>query len=191
MRGGDLSVEERHFRSAGSLIFVCILAVVDGLPRKTPGYLAAVTLCGLTSVGGAVLTVQFGQSAGWRDVDSYSGLRQDNADIRAIEFARAAFAREGRDVFFVIDSAGVASTFPPGARILVTRLRSESESIVAAHRYAGRVRGGIYVVTETSIAETSRGTLFLKSFTDYPLNAWERHQFGRTTVFVQAARAPA
>jgi len=186
LRGGSVSLEERHFRSAGTLIFVCVLAVADTLPRNAMGRLAVLTFCGLMSINGVVLMARDARLAKRENIDPYSRTRQDEMDIRAVEFASAAFAREGRDDIFVLQRSGVASAFPPDARILVAQLLDEPESAIAAMRYAGRVRGRVYIAMQTAIAQTVKGTLLLNLFEEYPFNAWERHQFGNTTVFVQA-----
>jgi len=187
LHGGTVSQEERHFRSAGTLIFVCVLAVAAALPRKAMGRLAVFTFCGLMSINGAVLMVKDARSARQEPVDPYSGIRQDDMDMRALEFANSAFAREGRNDVFVLENSGVASAFPPNARILVTEFLFEPESMIAARRYAGGVPGHLYVLMQTTTAQAVKGTLLLKLFPDYPFNVWESHQFGKTSVFVQAA----
>ena len=87
LRGGEVSIEERHFRSAGTLIFVCALAVAEALPRRATARFATLTFFGLMSIYGAVLMVNDARSARQKNVDPYSRTRQDDIDIRAIEFA--------------------------------------------------------------------------------------------------------
>jgi hypothetical protein len=37
----------------------------------------------------------------------------------------------------------------------------------------------------TRIAESAKGPLVLKEFTDYPFDAWEKRSLGTSSVFVQ------
>lgn len=189
MRGGAIGLEERHLRSAGTLVFVCALGVANRLPRKGAGRFAVMAFCGFMSLYGGVSFVSRAWSTKPEQIDRYSRTRQIIVDVGAIEYARAAFAREGRDALFVLPSPEVASVFPPGARILSTQLDFESEASIAARRYAGRVPGHVYVLIQTRLVQTAKGTLLLKGFINYPLDAWERHEFGNTTVLVQAASA--
>ena len=41
------------------------------------------------------------------------------------------------------------------------------------------------MIMPTRMAQSVKETLLLKEFMDYPLNTWERHGFGSSTVFVQ------
>jgi len=188
-RGGAVSLDERHFRSAGTLIFVCVLGVVDSLSEKSAVRFAVVAFCSFMSLYGIVSFVNRVHSAKPEDVDHFSQTRQVDVDLRAVEYARAAFGREGRDALFVIPSSELASELPRGARIISTHLDFEDQADIAARRYAGRVSGHVYVLIQTRLAKTVKGTLLLKSFADYPLDAWEPHQFGNTTVLVQPAPA--
>jgi hypothetical protein len=191
MHGGNISIDERHFRSAGTLIFVCALGVADGLPRKDGARFAVGAFCGFMSLYGVFSFVSRAQSTDLRQIDPYSRTRQLKVDVGAVEYARAEFAREGRDALFVLPFPDAASAFPPGARLVATRTdpELEPEARIAARKYAGRVPGPVYVLMRTRIARTAKGTLLLKEFTDYPPDAWDANQFGDTTVFVQQVPA--
>jgi hypothetical protein len=185
--GGAISFEERHVRSAGTLIFVCAIAVADVMPRRALGRVALLAFCGFMSLYGGLSFITRVRSTNPREIDHYSRTHQVIVDTRAIDYVRAAFAREGRSALFVLPSPDVASAFPPGARILSTQLDFESEAKVATRKYAGRVPGHLYIVIQTRLDQAAKGKLLLEGFTNYPLGAWERHQFGSTTVLVQGA----
>ncbi len=185
LHGGDVSLEERHLRAAGMLIFVCVLAVADRLPRKSASRLTVIVFCVFMSLFGCAAFAYHARSTKRADIDHYSGTYQPSMDQSAIQYLRTAFAREGSDALFVLPSPDAASAFPPNARILTNHLEFEPEEAIAARTYLGRVRGSLYVVIPTRIAQSAKATLLLKEFPDYPLTAWEPHDLGHSTVFVQ------
>lgn len=187
MHGSPVGTEERHLRSAGTLVFVCVVALASALPKKAIGRSVVLVFCGLMSIAGVCFMVRDARRATFLPVDPYSRIRQDEIDSGAIEFVQDAFARDGRDDLFVLERPGVASAFPPGARVLFAEFLLQTEPLIKARHYAGRVRGGVYVLIRTATAQTVKGALLLKRFTDYPAAAWEPHRFGNTTVFVQGA----
>jgi hypothetical protein len=190
LKGGDVNFEDRHLRSAGTLIFVCVLAVVGRLPQKSVYRFTAGIFCVFMALYGCISLAYRAWSTKQGEIDHYSRTRQPIVDRQAIEFAKVAFAREGRDSVFVLPSAEIACVFLPGARILTNLIEFESEAVISARTYRGRVPGRLYVIMPTRIAQSVKGTLLLKEFIDYPLDAWERHSFGSSTVFVQGEPAP-
>jgi hypothetical protein len=189
--GGDVSLEERHLRAAGMLILVCVLAVANRLPRRSVSRLAVGALCCLMSLYGGLAFAYRAWSTKRGEIDRYSWTHQPNVDEGAIESLRAAFAHEGRDALFVLPSPEAASALPPSARILLNHIEFEPEETISARTYRGKARGRLYVVAPTRIAQSVKGTLLLKEFLDYPLDAWETHRFGNSTVFVQPGETAA
>ena len=113
IRGSAISLEERHFRSAGTLLFVCALmsALAAGTPRWARGLF--LVLCALTALYGLgsfsyhEMTTAQGQS-----LDRMSWTNQRIFDPGAINFTREVFAREGRELplrLAVISNGGDAS----------------------------------------------------------------------------------
>jgi hypothetical protein len=185
LHGSDVSLEERHLRAAGTLIFVCVLAVASRLSRNSMSRLAAVGLCGLMSLYGCLAFAYRAVSTKRGEIDHYSETHQPSIDKSGIEFLRTAFAREGRDALFVLPSPDVASAFPPSARILSNHIEFDTEAIISARTYRGKVRGPLYVIMPTDIAQSIKGPLVLKEFVDYPFDAWKTRNLGSSTVFVQ------
>jgi hypothetical protein len=186
LHGGDVSLEERHLRSAGMLILLCVLVVAGRLPRKSVSLLAVGALCGVTTLFGCFAFAHRAWSTKYGEIDHYSRTVQASIDRSAIEFVRTAFAREGRDALFVLPSPDAACALLPAARILSNHIEFDSEATIAARTFHGKVRR-LYVIMPTHIAESTKGILTLKEFTDYPVDLWERHIFDKTTVFVQGA----
>jgi hypothetical protein len=187
--GGDVSLEERHLRAAGMLIFVCLMAVISRMPRNSVSRLAVLGLCGLMSLYGCFAFANRARSTKGGKIDPASRTYQASVDDSAIEFANAAFAREGRDALFVLPSPDVACAFSPSARILTNHIEFESEATILTRTYRGEVPGSLYVIMPTRVAQSPKGTLLLKEFIDYPVDAWESHSFGSSTVFVQGKTA--
>ncbi len=189
MQGGMISIDERHLRSAGTLIFVCALGIADRLPRKNAIRYVILISCGAMSLVGIWGFAERAWKTNLAQVDSYSRTHQLKVDVGALAYARAEFAREGRSALFVIPFPDAASAFPPGARLLLAYLDVESQAYLAARKYAGRVHGHIYIILPTRLARSEKGVLLLHEFTDYPSSNWETREFGHTTVLTQEAPA--
>jgi hypothetical protein len=112
-------------------------------------------------------------------------------DAAAIEFAREAYAREGRGALFVLPSSQLAVTLPVEARILVTGLNWEPVSTVAGRRYSGRVPGHVFMLLPNTlfdsageILETGKARALLSTFKDYnPMLGREELEASNNCVF--------
>ena len=185
IHGGVISLEERHFRSAGTLLFVCALtsALAAGTPRWTRGLFlvlcALMALYGLGSFPYHELTTARGQF-----LDRTSWTNQRTFDAAAIDFTREVYAREGRDALFVLPSQQLAVTLPLDARTIAINFNAEPGPTIAG-RYFGRVQGHVVVLMPNSISDTSKGRALLSAFRDYAPNAWKRKSFAEMSVFFQ------
>jgi len=182
-RGSAISVEDRHYRSSGMLIFALILAACDSLPKRSLGRLATFAFCGVMSIYGLVSFISGTGSARPEDVDSYTRIRLADIDMKAVRYARAVFDREGRDSLFFVSSAQMILPFPLRARVIGWEF--EKESTVASRNYYGRVRGNVYVLIPNRILQSTNPELFLKAFHDYSPGSWRKQEIGETTAFIQ------
>jgi hypothetical protein len=193
IHGSNISMEERHFRSAGTLLFVCALtsALTAGTPRWIRGLFlflcALMGLYGLTSFSYHEFMTAKGQS-----LDRTSWTNQRIFDAAAIDFARTAYAQEGRNALFVLPSFQLEVTLPINARAHAIDLNWATELEIKSLRYSGRVPGHVFVLmpntifdTKNGILDTSKGPALLSAFTDYAPNAWNRKTFTNMTVFFQ------
>jgi hypothetical protein len=192
------SAEERYFRSAGTLLFVCALisALAAGTPRWTRGLFlvlcALMALYGLASFSYHELATAKGQ---WLDRTSWTNQDLTNQrifDAAAVDFLRKAFAQEGRDALFVLPSYQLAVTLPTDARIIAIDFNAATRSEIQNRRYAGRVAGHIFVLMPntmmdawTGSVDMSKGPALLSVFKDYAPDAWERRTFANMSVFFQ------
>jgi hypothetical protein len=185
--GGHVGFEERYFRSAGTLLFLC--ALISTFAAGTPAWIrgsflvlcAFMALYGVASFSHHELRTAKGQS-----LDRASWTNQWMFDAAAIDFAREIYAREGRDALFVLPLFGQAQsavTMPVDARILVMNFDLEPESEFVG-RYSGRVPGHVVVLVPNNMFDTSKGVV-LSAFTDYAPDAWNRKTFANTSVYFQ------
>lgn len=185
VRGGDVSVEERHLRAAGTLIFVCAMAVVSRLPSKSVVRRLLGGLCLVMAIYGILAFLYRAHQTHRSEIDGYSETYQPNVDPAAIRFLRTAFAREGREAVFVLPAPEAASAFPPTARILLNQIEFETEPTIAARIYHGRAHGHIFIVVPANLSPSAKQTLLLKEFADYPVDGWQMRNFGASTIFFQ------
>jgi hypothetical protein len=188
--GAMILPDERHFRSAGTLLFVCALvsALTAGTPRWAKSFFlvlcAAMALYGLASFAHRAWITASGRS-----LDRTSWTNQRIFDAAAIDFARKAYSEEGRDALFVLPSFQLAVTLPTNARIFAIDLESiEIENV----QYLGRVPGHIFVLLPNTVwdylknrFDTSKGPALLLAFRDYAPDAWKRKTFADMSVFFQ------
>lgn len=184
LRGTIWDVDERYLRPAGTLIFVCAIAVTAGMPNRSAARIAVVGFCSVMALYGIYTFVHRVQLVEAGHIDRYSQTRQQKVNAQALEYARAAFAHEGRNAIFVVPSPDAASAFPLGARIVATNLDAEPESFVMARAFAGKLPGRLYVLVPAGLA--AKGALLLTEFESYSPDGWQHHEFGDTTVFVHA-----
>jgi hypothetical protein len=185
LRGGDVSLEERHLRAPGMLILFCVFAAAERLPLKSAGRLGVGALCILMSLYGCGAFLYHAKSMKRAEIDGYSGTYQPFVDESALEFMRGAFVRDARDTVFVLPSPEAASALPPGARVIANHIEFEPEETIAARRYQGKARGRLYVVVPAHLVDKAKVSLLLKEFQDYPPDGWQRQSFDSSTMFTQ------
>jgi hypothetical protein len=184
--GGVISLEERHFRSAGTLLFVC--ALMSALTARTSRWAKRpfLVLCALMALYG-VASFSYHEKTTAKDqsLDKTSWTNQRIFDAAAIDFARQAYAQEGRDALFVLPSYQIAVALPTDARVLIIDLNYEGDEARVGGRFFGRVPGHIFVLMPNGISDTSKCRALLSAFTDYAPENWERITFADMSIFLQ------
>jgi hypothetical protein len=199
VHGATIGLEERFFRPTGNLLFLCALigAFAAGTPRWARGLFlvlcALMALYGIASFSSRALT-----AANGRSLDRTSWTNQQNYDAAAVDFAKQAHAREGRNALFVVTSPQILVTLPTDARIL--NFEGGPAAARPSPRYAGRVPGHVFVLMPNYLYElgvlrhcdshfrctlTDKARALLSAFTDYAPDAWERKTFPNMDVFFQ------
>jgi hypothetical protein len=198
IHGAVIWPEERHFRSAGTLIFVCAMMAVaeTRISRWTRGVF--LTLCAVMALFGlaSFLYHQLTTARGpWLDQKSWTNQSLTNQKIfdpAAVGFLRGAYAREGRNALFVLPSSQLALTLPTETRVLAIDINWATKSEIQDLRYAGRVPGHVFVLLPNTIidarsgtSDPSKGSALLSAFTGYATDAWKRKSFQNMSVFFQ------
>jgi hypothetical protein len=131
-------------------------------------------------------------TANGRSLDIASWTNQQMFDTAAIDFAKQAYAREGRDALFVLPEEQLAVTLPTDARILPINLNWVPVSLAARSRYSGRVPDHVFMLLPNTILDSGNGILdmgnarpLLATFTDYDPDRWGRKTFASMSVFFQ------
>jgi hypothetical protein len=184
IHGSNISLEERHFRSVGTLLLVC--AVMSALETGTRrwGKSLFLILCSLMAIYGlASFSYQEFKAARGNSLDKMSWTNQRIFDRAAIEFTKEIYSREGRDALFVLPSPQMAVTLPTEARVLVIEPNSPPAQV--AGRYFGRVRGHVVVIMPNTISDTRKSLALLSAFRDYVPDNWTRMTFPKLSVFLQ------
>jgi hypothetical protein len=187
IHGSTIGLEERYFRPAGILLFICaaVSAFHAGTPRWVRslflGLCALMVLYGFASFSSRALAAASGRS-----LDRLSWTNQQIYDADAIDFVREAYAREGRDALFVLPTPQIPVTLPIEARILTRDIEwGGPAASLPGSRYSGHVRGHVYVLIPNNLVDTTNARELLSAFTDYAPNAWERKTFANMSVFFQ------
>jgi hypothetical protein len=196
--GGFLVAQERYFRSAGTLLFVC--ALMSTTAAKTPrcekhaffflcGFMV---LYGLASFSYHELTTAKGRSLDRMSWTNQNLTNQGIFDADAINFLRDAFTAEGRNAMFVLPAPQLALTLPVKARILAMDFNEATKSGIEDLRYTGRVPGHVFVLLPNTIIDSQDGRLdagkgqaLLSMFRDYAPDGWQKESFANTSVFFQ------
>ena len=182
----DVGYEERHFRSAGTLLFVA--ALIGSIGPKVPDWLrytfvalvVSMALYGLASFSSRALAAADGHA-----IDLTSWTNQPLVDQSAIRYLQAEYLHEGREALFVIPSPDIVVTLPLEARVIALHIDFQRETEIAALRYRGRVPGHIFILIQNRIADSPKGEALLRAFVDYNPQTWTRKTFSTSTVFIQ------
>ncbi len=186
LRGADVTVEERHVRSAGILLFLCSLAGVMNLPRlpRTAflGLFAVMSAYGLASMGLRTKSVLHADH-----LIARSGVNDMFVDRAAVEFIQGAYVREGKSALFVVPMADIALALPNEARVV--SISATGAAHLEAARYDGAVPGHLYIMIQKRFVDTPKGRSIPASFAAYAPDRWEFQDFGDTRVYFQQAGA--
>lgn len=147
---------------------------------------ALMALYGLTSFSYHEFMTSKGQS-----LDRTSWTNRRIFDAAAIDFARRAYAQEGRDALFVLPLYQLGVTLPIHARVFAIDINWATEAEIEGSRDSGRAQVMSLFLPNTifdwrnGTLDIKKGPALLSAFTDYDPNAWEKKIFTNMTVFFQ------
>jgi hypothetical protein len=193
VHGAHLGYNERHFRSAGTLLFVG--ALIGSMGPRVPSWMkySFIALIAFMAVYGiASFSFRAYTAADGHALDRTSWTNQPLFDQSAIRYLQDEYLHEGRKALFVVPSPDIAVTMPLGARVLEPETGGNPapidylrEAEIAGMRFRGRVPGHIFVLLPNRIVDSGKGETLLRTFVDYDPNGWQRKLFSSSIVFIQ------
>lgn len=182
IRGGEVSLEDRHFRQIGLVLAIGVVhAVLDWrLPFKLAIGGLVLILLTYSATTFAVKLQRHIASA-----KSSQGFRHMVLSPQAMDFIRKNLTTPPKGTsLLVVPSAEIGLEFP-GRRIVEIPANFRThDDLRTRYSYRGRVdRLGVLVQTED--VENGKAALVLAAFKDYPLNGWTVTPLGNTTYYSQ------
>jgi hypothetical protein len=182
VRGGAVSLEERHFRPVALLILVGMIHVFLNFPSWRAravfaSIMGTVAIYGITSY--AVHT-----AADLRRPLGGRGFRHGIATQAALDFIKTIdiAASDGSRPLLLVTSPEIGLE-PRNARII-----SNHADFQSADELRGEVHGRvfrIYILVQTRLIANGKADIILRSFVDYPVDGWEKISLGDFSCFVQ------
>ncbi|MDP3163586.1 MAG: hypothetical protein Q8N31_26530 [Reyranella sp.] len=182
VRGGEVSLEDRHFRQIGLVLAIGVVhAVLGWRPpfRLAAGGLALVLLAyGATTF---VVKLQRHIASG----KSSQGFRHMVVSQQAMDFIQKNLTVPPNGTsLLVVPSAEVGLEFPNRRVVEIPANFRTHDDLRTRYSYRGRVdRLGVLVQTED--VESGKAALVLAAFKDYPLDGWTVTPLGNITYYSQ------
>lgn len=182
MRGGEVSLEDRHFRQIGLVLAIGVVHAVLGwrLPFKlAAGGLALILLAyGATTF---VVKLQRHIASG----KSTQGFRHMVVSPQAVDFIRKNLAVPPNGTsLLVVPSAEVGLEFPRRRILEIPAGFRSPDELRTRYAYRGRV-DTLGVLVQTEDVANGKAALVLAAFKDYPLNGWTVTPLGNITYYSQ------
>lgn len=178
-KGSAISMEERHLRFAGILMFLSMLMAAEKSNIGGRSILTGVTLFfsayGLTSFAFGVM-----QAAKSGRIDRVSGIQQIAVSPKALAVLRQNKNIDEKPVAVVPSpEAGLAL---PGWRIIPLHLDFTETVELKKNRWSGRVPK-LYIVLEERMEKNGKAQILLESFSDYRSGDWKREVVDGTVIY--------
>ena len=187
LRGGDVSMEERHFRPISLLLTVGVVeAFLGARSRIVRGLFAA--MAGLAALYGVASFVQHART-NLKDTLGTRGVRLHNTSAPVLDFLATVdkVDPDGTRPLFYVPMPEMALE-PRNARIVSGLADFEPHAVLATQVRRGKVRR-LYVALQKKLVDNGKADIILKSFTDIPADAWKKTTLGDFVVFA-ATPAP-
>ncbi len=182
IRGGEVSLEDRHFRQIG---LVLAIGVVHAVLDWRPAFKLAIGGLALILLAYSATTFAVKLQRHIASAKSSQGFRHMVLSPQAMDFIRKNLTTPPKGTsLLVVPSAEIGLEFP-GRRIVEIPANFRThDDLRTRYSYRGRVdRLGVLVQTED--VENGKAALVLAAFKDYPLNGWTVTPLGNTTYYSQ------
>lgn len=182
VRGGEVSLEDRHFRQIGLVLAIGVVHAV--LCWRPPFKLAAGGLALILLAYGAttfVVKLQRHLASG----KSSQGFRYMTVSQQAVDFIQKNLTTPPTGTsLLVIPSAEVGLELPNRRVVEIPANFRSHDDLRTRYSFRGRVdRLGVLVQTED--VESGKAALVLEAFKDYPSNGWTVTPLGNITYYSQ------
>jgi hypothetical protein len=182
VRGGEVSLEDRHFRQIGLVLAVGIVHAVLGWRR--PFALGAAGLAlGLIAYGGGTFVAKLGRHLD--SAKSEQGFRHMVLSRPALDFIRTKLnAPIDGSSLVVIPSAEIGLEIRGRRIVEIPADFRAHDDLQRRYSYRGRV-DNLGVLIQTKNVANGKAALVLAAFKDYPLDGWTMTPLGDFTYFSQ------
>ncbi|MGQ0583898.1 MAG: hypothetical protein ACT4O6_18325 [Reyranella sp.] len=182
VRGGEVSLEDRHFRQIGLVLAIGVVHAV--LAWRPPFKLAAGGLALVLLAYGAttfVVKLQRHIASG----KSSQGFRHMVVSQQAIDFIQKNLTTTPAGTsLLVVPSAEVGLEFPGRRMVEIPASFRSPDDLRTRYSFRGRV-DSLGVLIQTEDVDNGKAALVLAAFKDYPLNGWIVTPLGNITYYSQ------
>lgn len=182
VRGGEVSLEDRHFRQIGLVLAIGV--VHAALSWRRPFALGAAGLAlVLAAYGGVTFVVKLKRHLA--SAKSDQGFRHMVLSRSALDFIQTHLNKPfSGSSLVVIPSAEIGLEFHNRRTVEIPADFRTKEDLRYRYSYHGRV-DNLGVLLQTKMIENGKAALVLAAFKDYPANGWTVTPLGDFTYFSQ------
>ena len=183
---GDVTMDERHFRSLSLLLLVGLVeaCLVSSRRIVRAGFAG---LAGLAALYGVASCLQHARS-NLKVPLGDRGVRLSNASAEVLAFVRQLDkAAAGDDGIMVYLSMPELTLEMPNTRSLTSHADFDPPEQLLTDVYRGRVKR-LYVILQKTLVANGKAEIILKSFVDYRDDDWQRSDLDRFVVFSSLSR---
>ncbi|MBX9945913.1 MAG: hypothetical protein K2Y40_17675 [Reyranella sp.] len=183
VRGGSVSLEERHFRVVSQLLLVGVVHTFLEVPGRSLRllFLAVATVASLYGVASFAVRTE----ANLHHPLGIRGFRQSGTTAEVLEFIRKidAVTPGAEAPLVLVPSPEIGLEFRH-ARVLSNHADFEPIDELRRQVYRGRV-DRLYVLVQKRLLSDGKADAILRSFVDYPMDGWKMVPLGDFVCFYQ------
>jgi hypothetical protein len=182
VRGGEVSLEDRHFRQIGMVLAIGVVHAALNW-RRLPAFAAAGVAIVLCAYGGASYVVKL--RTNMQSAKGDMGFRHMVLSRPALDFIRTRLnTPPGGSSLVVIPSAEIALEFRTRRTVEIAADFMTPSDLRDRLAFRGRV-DSLGVLFMTKLVDNGKAAIALAAFKDYPVDGWTKTAVGDFTYFSQ------
>ncbi|MFI5000468.1 MAG: hypothetical protein ACHQK9_11375 [Reyranellales bacterium] len=182
VRGGEVSLEDRHFRQIGMMLAIGVVHAILSWRRLYALAAAGVALV-LSAYGGASYAYKLRTNV--HSAKGDMGFRHMVLSQPALDFIRTKLNTPvSGSSLVVIPSAEIALEFRTRRTVEIPADFRESNDLRDYFVYHGHV-DSLGVLLQTRMIDNGKAAIILAAFKDYPADGWTKTPLGNFTYFYQ------